>query len=55
MCMMILVHAHEVEPLVLLHTRLEELDITVPPGVEQALITNVAETIESEFGAALLK
>jgi hypothetical protein len=48
-------NTHEIEPITLLRTRLEELDLAIPEGPEKAFITNVAHTIQSKLGATFLK
>jgi hypothetical protein len=52
---LILVYAHQVEPLVFLRTRLEELDFSISKRSKQSFVTDVTQTIQSEFGPAFLK
>lgn len=47
--------AHEVEPITLLGTGLEEPDLAISKGPEQALVTDVAHTIKSKLRATFLQ
>lgn len=53
--LLILMNTHKIEPITLLCTRLEELDLAVSESPEKAFITNVAHTIQSKLGATFLK
>jgi hypothetical protein len=48
-------NTHEIEPIVLLCARLEELDLAIPEGSEEAFITDVAHSVQRELCATLLK
>jgi hypothetical protein len=52
---LILVYAHQVEPLVFLRTGLEEFDFPISKRSKQTFVTDVAHTIQSEFGTAFLE
>jgi len=52
--LLILVNAHDVEPVRFLGSRLEDLHIAVPESSEQPLISHVAHSIERELGLSLL-
>ena len=53
--LLILMYTHKVEPIALLRAGLEEFDLAISESSKETLVTNVAHTIQSEFGAALLK
>lgn len=47
-------YAHKIEPVVLLHPRLEELDLAIPERSKEPLISNITHAIEREFRMPLL-
>ena len=53
--LLVLMYTHQVEPLVLLDLGAKKLDFAVAEGAEEALVTDVGETIESELGASFLE
>lgn len=52
--LLVLVNAHNVEPVRFLGSGLEELHSAVPESSEQPLIPHVAHAIERELGLSLL-
>lgn len=52
--LLILMYAHQIEPIQLLHTRLKEFDTTIAERPVQPLIPNIAHTIQSELRLPLL-
>ena len=54
-CVVILMYAEEIEPVVLLHARLEELDTSISPGSKEAFVTDIAETVQCELCISLLE
>ncbi len=52
---LVLMHAHQIEPITLLQVRLKELDLAVPECAKQALVSDIAEAIQRELRAALLE
>ncbi len=53
--LLVLVDTHEVEPILLLCTRLVKLNLAVSEGSEQTFVSNVAHAIQSKFGLPLLQ
>ena len=51
----VLMDAHDVEPVVFLRAGLEEFDFAVAEGVVEALIADVAHTVECELRVAFLE
>lgn len=52
--LLVLVNAHDVEPVRFLGSRLKELHLAIPESSEQPLVPNVAHSIERELGLSLL-
>ena len=48
-------YAHNVEPFVLLCSRLEEFHIAISPGVKQPFVANITQAIQCELCAAFLE
>jgi hypothetical protein len=48
-------HAHEIEPVILLSTRLKELHVAVTERAEEPLISDIAHAIQSKLGVAFLE
>lgn len=46
---------HQVKPVLLLSSRLEKLDFSIPESPKKPLISDVAHAIKSKFGMSLLK
>lgn len=53
--LLVLVHAHEIEPLIFVRTRLEELDVSVTKCAKQPLVSHIAHAIEGKLRAPFLK
>lgn len=53
--LLILMNAHQIEPVLLLCTRLKKLDLSVSKGSKQAFISNIAHTIQGKLRLALLQ
>ena len=52
---LILMNAHQVEPILLLRTRSKELDLPVPERSEKSLISYITHTIQCQLGLPLLQ
>lgn len=52
--LLILMYAHEIEPVVLLHPRLEELDLAISERPKEPFVPHVAHAIQRKFGMTLL-
>ncbi len=52
--LLVLVNAHDVEPVRFLGSRLEELHLAITESSEQPLVSNIAHSIERELGLSLL-
>lgn len=42
---LILMHTHEIEPILLLRTRLIEFHFTIPKGPKEALVSHIAHAV----------
>lgn len=51
---LILVNTHQVEPILLLSSRLEELYFTITKCSKQSLIPHITHTVKSQFGLTFL-
>jgi hypothetical protein len=52
---LVLVDAHEVEPVCLLSAGLKESDVFISESTEQPLVSNITHTVESELSATFLE
>lgn len=43
---LVLVHTHQIEPILLLSARLKEFDLAIPEGAEKALVSDVTHAIQ---------
>ena len=48
-------YAHEVEPIILLHSRLEELNLAISECPKESLIPDITHPIECKFGVPFLQ
>lgn len=55
MNVLVLVDAHEVEPILLLRARPIELDLSITKGAKEPLIPNIAHPIQSKLGSTFLQ
>lgn len=52
---LVLMNAHQIEPILLLCSRLKKLDLSISKSSKQALISNIAHTVQGEFCFSLLQ
>jgi hypothetical protein len=52
--LLILMYAHKIEPVILLHPRLEELDLAISERPEEPFIPHIAHAIKRKFCMSLL-
>lgn len=52
---LILMDTHQIKPILLLSSRLEKLDLPIPEGPKESLISHIAHTIEGKLSLPLLK
>ncbi len=52
--LLILMYAHKIKPVVLLHARLEELDLAVSERPKEPFIPHIAHAIKRKFCMSLL-
>jgi len=53
--LLVLMHTHQVEPVVLLLTRLEELDFAIPKSAEKSFVSHIAHSVQCKLSASLLQ
>lgn len=52
---LVLMNAHQIEPILLLCARLKKLDLSISKSSKQALISNIAHAVQGEFRLSLLQ
>jgi hypothetical protein len=52
---LVLMNSHEIEPIIRLHIWPKELDLAIPKGPKEPLVSHIAHPIQRQLGVSLLQ